>query len=228
MKDKDKKELSKGSSFWYNVMPWVFTVLSLIFSIVVCYVKRIDLNGKNDFYYYTQITSVFDGNPNVIALLGIILMIPCILIIPISMMKKRKSGDGLGLMFMPLGLLGIFVVLSTIENAKDHVLGISFGVVLFVISALGTFRKTIKYVNLLCIVMMIVALYFLLAGYMPYCYSKLPRYLLSYETLEYKTGAYYYLSYFIRDLFLLAAYGVFSSKIARKYKELDEKEKKKK
>ena len=206
MKDKAEKNekanrFEKPAKFWYFVMPYVFTGLAVLFS----------------FLYITV-------NPNIIAILGVLLMVPCLLIIPISMLKKRKSGDGLGLLFMPLGLLGIFNVLCTIENKKDMTLGIIFGIALFVISALGTFKKTIKYVNLLCCIMMIVAVYCLLAGYMPYCFVDTQKIFVS-ENMDYVEVENYYLSYFLRDISLLAGYGVFCARINVKYKKIDAEEK---
>lgn len=218
---KEEKVITKLGRFWYFVVPYIFTVLSLAGSFIRFLVERIDNYGTEEWYYDLRLTSFFDGNPNIIAILGVISMFLCLLIIPKSMLKERKSGDGLGLMFIPLGFLGIFQVMCTIENVKDMVLGISFGVVLFIISALGTFKKTMKIVAPLCVVMMIAGLYCILAGYMPYCYSKLPKFI-NKNTLETFTGEFYYVSYFVRDEFLLAAYGIFAARLTKKYKELDE------
>ena len=220
MKDKSEK-YEKLRRFWYNVMPYVFTAGAIIFSLLYFeFVKKNengDISSKID---KVGLTSLFDGNPNIVAILGVLCMIPCLLIIPKSILKERKNGDGLGLMFMPLGLLGIFIVMCTIENVKDEVLGITIGVALFVISALATFRKTIKYVSWLCIAMMFVAVYTLFAGYMPYCFVDTQKVLVN-SNYDYVSLENYYLSYFCRDIFILMAFGTFCARISAKYKELD-------
>ncbi|MBP3237563.1 MAG: hypothetical protein J6M24_00540 [Lachnospiraceae bacterium] len=233
MKDKkntEKKEelvekLEKHSkSFIYRfnlIAPYIFTAGAIIFSLLYMTMKRKSANGDwSTELENVGLTTLFDGNPNIIAIIGVLCMIPCLLIVPKSMLKERKNGDGLGLMFMPLGLLGIFDVMCTIENVKDTAIGIIFGVALFLISALATFRKTIKYVPVLCGIMIIVAIYNMIAKFMPYCFIATEKVVVSlnYDYVEVRN---YYLSYFIRDILIFAGFGSFSARIAAKYKEID-------
>ena len=222
--NREQKAISKLSRFWYVYVPYLFAAGAVAFSLIRFLVKRVDNYGTKELYYDLSLTSFFDGNPNIIAILGAASMFLCLLIVPKSILKERKNGDGLGIMFIPLGFLGIFHVMSTIENVKDMGIGITFGVIAFVISALGTFRKTIKVVNPLCIAMMLAGLFCLLAGYMPYCYNKLPKFI-DKETLNVFTGEFYYVSYFFRDELLFAAYGIFAARITRKYREMDKEKK---
>lgn len=207
----------KAAKFYYEVLPVIFAVLALLCSLVRFILVRVDMEGKVLYRYEVGFTTFFDGNPNIIAILGCLSMLLCFLVIPKSMKKPHKSGDGLGTMFMPLGLLGIFVVLCTIENTKDMGIGICFGVLLFLVSALGTFRKTIGIVGPACMVMVLAALFLILAGFMPYCYNKLPFIIqISEETAG--ISSYYYISYFVRDIFLLLSYGIFADRLKRIYK----------
>ena len=221
MVDKLGKKSKSFLKAFNLVAPYVFTAGAIVFSLLYMTLKRKSANGDwSTSLENVGLTTFFDGNPNIIAIIGVLCMIPCLLIVPKSMLKERKNGDGLGLMFMPLGLLGIFDVLCTIENVKDTTIGIIFGVSLFLISALATFKKTIRFVPALCGIMMIVAVYNILAEFMPYCYVATQKVVVTAD-LDYVEVKNYYLSYFIRDLCIFAAFGSFCARISAKYKELD-------
>ncbi|MDD6101810.1 MAG: hypothetical protein PUB67_01695 [Clostridiales bacterium] len=208
--------VEKIKKIWLNVFPFIFWLGAFVLSFTEYVVVQLDYNGTYKYKKKFGFTDLFSGNPQIIALLGVILMLVCLLVIPKTMLKKRKSGDGLGLMFMPLGLLGIFHILCTIENDKDLEIGIIFGVILFIVSALATFKKYIKYVNFLCIIMILAGFFTLLAGFMPYCFNKIP-FLVGEQVAFTK---YFYVSYFSRDVFLLLSFGTFCDKISTKYSEI--------
>lgn len=229
-KTKDKKKNDnkpfvplKTDGFYYKVLPVILAFLALGFSFFRYILVKLEAYGKSYYRHQLDFTTFFDGNPNIISILAVLCMLACFLVIPGSMMKKRKSGDGLGLMFMPLGLLGIFQVLCTVENVKDMPVGIGFGIVLFIISALGTFRAYIKYVPHLCIVMVFVAFFLLLAELMPYCYNKLP-FAISIGEDTFAETSYFYISYFLRDVFLLLSYSIFADRLNRIYINMDNEE----
>lgn len=227
-KDKKKKDTEpfvalKTDGFYYKVLPVIFALLALGFSFFRYILVKLEATGKSYYRHQLDFTTFFDGNPNVIAILACLCMLACFLVIPGSMKKKRKSGDGLGLMFMPLGLLGIFQVLCTVENNKDLAVGIAFGIVLFIISALGTFRAYMKAVPPLCIVSIFAAFFLILADMMPYCYNKLPFVLDIGEDTIAETS-YFYISYFLRDVFLLLSYLIYADRLKRIYINMDHEE----
>ncbi|MGN0164569.1 MAG: hypothetical protein ACI39R_00155 [Lachnospiraceae bacterium] len=202
-----------------TVLPLVFAILSLICSFVRYILVKFESTDNVTFSHKVSLTSFFDGNPNIIAILACLSMILCIFLIPKSMVKPHKSGDGLGAMFMPLGLLAIFEAMCTIENVKDMSIGVFFAIALFLISALGTFKKTIYLVEPLCIFMILVAFFLILAGFMPYCYNVFP--FAMNEQSEIIVSRYYYLSYFIRDILLLISYGLLANNIKNNYKKIE-------
>lgn len=216
------KNAGRAARIYYSVLPVVFAVLALGCSCIRFVLVKVNMEEQILYRYEIGITTLFDGNPNIIAILGCLSMLFCFLVIPKSMKKPHKSGDGLGAMFMPLGLLGIFVVMCTIENSKDMAIGICFGVILFLISALGTFKKTIAVVKPACLFMVLAALFLLLAGFMPYCYNKLP-FIIQLDKETVGVSRYYYVSYFVRDLFLLLSYGIFADRIKSIYKTMEAK-----
>ncbi len=224
-KDKKKKEVEvfvplKTDGFYYRWLPVIFAILGLCFSFFRYILVKLETSSKAYFKHQIDFTTFFDGNPNIIAILGCICMLGCFLIIPSSITKKRKSGDGLGLMFMPLGLLGIFQVLCTVENVKDLPVGVGFGIALFIISALGTFKAYMKYVPKLCYLAVFVAFFLLLAELMPYCYNKLPFAIPIGDDVFAETS-YFYISYFLRDVFLLLSYAIFADRLKRTYINMD-------
>lgn len=210
----------KIKNIWLNVFPIVFLCLSIVLSFVNFVLIQLEFGDTYKYKNELRFTNMLNGNPQIIAFIGILLLIPCFFIVPKTIYKKRKNGDGLGIMFMPLGLLGIYHILSAIENDKDLEIGIIYGLLLFVISGLATFKKYIKYVNGICMIMILVGLFTLLAGFMPYCFNKTPF------LVEYENGQriaftrYYYISYYIRDIFLLLSFGTFCDKISNKYAEM--------
>ncbi|MBQ8280850.1 MAG: hypothetical protein IJZ25_00410 [Lachnospiraceae bacterium] len=221
-KDNSKNQVKQNdvNGFYYKVLPILFAVLALVCSFVRYVLVKFESGDIVFFKHNLAFTTFFDGNPNIIAILACTTMFLCFLVIPKSMMKKRKSGDGLGAMFMPLGLLGIFEVLCTIENKKDLEVGIIFGVCLFLVSAVATFKKTISWVKPMCGFMIIVSLFLILAGLMPYCYNKVP-FVLSYEEDGLLVSTYFYVSYFLRDIFLLMSFGIFSDKLTKIYNNME-------
>ena len=146
------------------------------------------------------------GDPNIIAIVAVLSMLVCIIAVPFTALKVRKKGDGLGVMFMPLGLLGIFEIMIGLVDAKNMPWCVVLGIVLFVISAIGTFRKCIKFVDWICLGMMVVMLICLIANLMPYCFYDL-------DVTNYWNIKRYYVSYFIRDELLLASYAIVCGKI---------------
>lgn len=224
MKTKDKENVGGASEadvnfrtdgFYYRILPFILALLALVCSLLRFILVKMEVNSEAVFRHEISLTSLFDGNPNLIAILGCLCMFLCIAFIPKLMLKKRKSGDGLGLMFMPLGLLGVFTVLSTIENKKDISIGILFGVVLFIISAIGTFKKAVKFVWPLCLIMIAVATFLILAGYMPYCYNQIPY--VDEQSGTIMLGSYFYLNYYVRDILLLLSYGIFADRLTKIY-----------
>ena len=220
IKDFDKK----FNKFWYIYLPYILTVLAIVITCIDFEIRKYDYDAGYKFKTHLSFTNFLGGNPQIVAMLGMILMIPCLIIIPKSILKTRKSGDGLGLMFMPLGLLGIFQVLSAIENKKDMEIAIVLGVVLFVISATATFKKAMPVVGKLCLAMMFVFFFCFLADFMPYCYNTYPIY--DEKVSEAVTVCDIYFSNFLRDLCILGAFGVFCDRITLKYKELNTSKKK--
>lgn len=218
---------SKFTTFYYSVLPLILAILATAISFIRIIIRKFEANGEIRYDNNVSITSLFDGNPNIVAILGCLCMILCVIVVPKSIKKVRKSGDGLGVMFMPLGLLGIFTVMCTIENIKDLAVGIGFGVLLFIISALGTFKKTIHLIMPLCIAMIFAALALLLMGYMPYCFNSLPYvvkltdHVTNQEEFTLTVAKYYYLTYFIRDVLLLLSFGIFSDGIKRTYRKME-------
>ncbi len=223
------KKISSGKTderilyFIYNILPYILIIPVLFLSIV-----RIDIVKKTaesgiEYTKSIQMTGVINGDPNLFGLLAGISMILCFLVVPKTMKKIHKSGDGLGIMFMPLGLLCLFEVMSSIENKRMVEAGMIFGAALFIVSALGTFKKTIGIVNICCVIMAFVAIFLFLAGYSPYCYNSYSfyRYDETTELNEYVVAGYYYLGYFIRDVLLIFTYGLFSEKIKRIYNKSD-------
>ncbi len=213
-------EDGKYVRFYYEVLPVILAVLACAASFIRFLLIKLDSGDVVNFKTDVSLTSFFDGNPNIVAILGCFSIFICFLVVPKSIKKTHESGDGLGAMFMPLGLLGIFTVMCTIENLKDMAIGITFGVVLFVISALATFKKTISYVMPLCLIMILVAFFLILAGLMPYCYNRIP-FALQTDTHSLAVMDYYYLSYFIRDILLLLSFGIFSDRLKRTYKKME-------
>lgn len=221
-KDNSKNQVKSYdvNNFYYKVLPIILAALALVCSFVRYVLSKFESGDIVFFKHNFAITTFFDGNPNIVAILSCATMFLCFLVVPKSMKKIRKSGDGLGVMFMPLGLLGIFEVLCTIENKKDLAVGIGFGVALFLISAIATFKKTVSWVMPMCVFMIIIAFFLILAGLMPYCYNKVP-FILSYEEDGLLVSTYYYLSYFLRDVFLLLSFGIFSDKLTKIYKNME-------
>ncbi len=158
------------------------------------------------------------GDPNVISIIGTACMILCLVLIPKSMLKKREHGDGLGLMFMPLGLMCINNIMCALIYDNDVIIAIIFSVVCFVVSALATFKKTIRYVENSCLFLMIVAVFLFLASFGPYCYNDTLKYAIEDNSLVTWQVKQYYISYLIRDIFTFAAFGIFSSYISNTYK----------
>ena len=162
----------------------------------------------------TSSVDTTSGDPNILAILAVLSMFMCLIIIPKMVVKKREKGDGLGAMFMPLGLLGIFIALCAFVDAKDIAWGVVLGITLFVISALGTFKQTIKFTDWICFAMMVILLFCFIMGKMPYCFYH-------FAPSSFWTRDRYYVSYFIRDEALLAAYAILCSKVRRIYKTND-------
>jgi hypothetical protein len=158
------------------------------------------------------------GDPNVISIIGTACMILCLALVPKSMLKKREHGDGLGLMFMPLGLMCINNIMCALIYDNDVIIAIIFSVVCFVVSALATFKKTIRYVENSCLFLMIVAVFLFLASFGPYCYNDTLKYAIEDNSLVTWQVKQYYISYLIRDIFTFAAFGIFSSYISNTYK----------
>ncbi len=209
--------------FIYNILPYILMVPILALSIVRVDIMKKTAESGIEYSKSVSITGLLNGDPNLFGLLGSITMILCFLVVPKQIKKYHKSGDGLGIMFMPLGLLCLFEVMSSIENKRMVEVGIVFGILLFVMSALGTFKKTIGIVNICCIIMAFAAIFLFLAGYSPYCYNSYSFYRYSEvtEQNEHVVAGYYYLSYFIRDVLLIFTYGLFSERIKRSYDRSD-------
>lgn len=214
-----KSRDDRVSKFLYDILPYILMVPILALSIVRVDVMKKTAESGIEYSKSVSVTGLLNGDPNLFGFLASITMVLCFLIVPKSIKKYHKSGDGLGIMFMPLGLLCLFEVMSTIENKRMVEVGIVFGIMLFIVSALGTFKKTIGIVNICCIIMAFAAIFLFLAGYSPYCYNSYSfyRYNEVTEQNEHVVAGYYYLSYFIRDVFLIFTYGLFSEKIKRSY-----------
>jgi hypothetical protein len=121
-------------------------------------------------------------------------------------------------MFMPLGLMCINNIMCALIYDNDVIIAIIFSVVCFVVSALATFKKTIRYVENSCLFLMIVAVFLFLASFGPYCYNDTLKYAIEDNSLVTWHVKQYYISYLIRDIFTFAAFGIFSSYISNTYK----------
>ena len=66
------------------------------------------------------------------------------------------------------------------------------------------------------IIMILAGFFTLLAGFMPYCFNKIP-FLVGEQVAFTK---YFYVSYFSRDVFLLLSFGTFCDRISTKYSEI--------
>jgi hypothetical protein len=121
-------------------------------------------------------------------------------------------------MFMPLGLMCINNIMCALIYDNDVIIAIIFSVVCFVVSALATFKKTIRYVENSCLFLMIVAVFIFLASFGPYCYNDTLKYAIEDNSLVTWQVKQYYISYLIRDIFTFAAFGIFSSYISNTYK----------
>lgn len=223
--DKKNKILAKLSFAYFMVLPVVLTIVALAFTFIKFTIRKFEYSGGVKYWYDFGVTNIFAGSPQIIAFVAIIFMLACFFVIPKSMLKVRKSGDGLGLLFLPLGLLGIFEIMTAIESLKDLGIGIVFGLALFIVSALATFKKTIGIASKASAFMLVVALFLFFANFIPYCYNIAPVPINS-TPPEMGHNLYYSINTLIRDLCFISAFGIFCDRIAGKYKEINTSKKK--
>lgn len=199
---------------WYVILPYILNAAATFYCVRKIFIRRHESEEGVKQISFNKSFFLLDGagDPNLFAFIAVLSFFACLILVPNLMLKIRKKGDGLGLMFLPCGFLGIYIIMTAIESLLDIPLGVIVGLLLFWFSAMATFRKAMPYTEACGLALMLVLTFTFLASKIPYCYYRMDE-----------LNVYMYsLSYYIRDMLLLIAFTLFCGRLKTVYKYIDD------